>query len=321
MRSRWPSRILVGVLAAGGLVAVLQPMGALPVAGASPVGAPGGDSCTTVSTLTGTTTSLGELVTSTTSTFVTSTLTETWSLLPPLFLPFPIEAWVTSTGTTTVPETLTTTATETTTSLATSTSACPTSTTSSATAPTTTVSSAASVTTSSAAAPADASYVDGLVTHDSGQPLQGAVVSVGNATDVSDAGGHFRVGPLPAGAYTTTVRYPDGYRPASASSYPVDLDGAGSASFAFYAVQGPAAAFTPAASGFAPVWVETDRPVTLWSGTDDHAVALGTLPRWSALLVARPQAGPWLYVYNPQTRNYAYVEAAAVGPAGPPVVR
>jgi hypothetical protein len=67
--------------------------------------------------------------------------------------------------------------------------------------------------------------------------------------------------------------------------------------------------------------VETDRPVTLWSGTDNYAVALGTLPQWSALLVVRPQSGAWLYVYNPATHNYAYVEATAVGPAGPPAGR
>ncbi len=75
----------------------------------------------------------------------------------------------------------------------------------------------------------------------------------------------------------------------------------------------PAAAFTP-------WWVQNYRETDLWSGMEGGASSFGRLPQWSYLEVVAPQTGPRLYVFNPATNNYAYVEASAVGPSGAPVV-
>jgi hypothetical protein len=60
------------------------------------------------------------------------------------------------------------------------------------------------------------------------------------------------------------------------------------------------------------------RPLILWSGPDDAAEPLGSAARWDYFLVTRPQMGGRLYVIVARTRNYAWVDAAAVGPSGPP---
>ncbi|MBI2939885.1 MAG: L,D-transpeptidase family protein [Chloroflexi bacterium] len=69
---------------------------------------------------------------------------------------------------------------------------------------------------------------------------------------------------------------------------------------------------------FAPFWVQNHRVTDLWSGPDGRAQSYGPIPQWSYLQVARAQEGPRLYVYVPWTDNYAYVDAEAVGPSGPP---
>jgi len=77
----------------------------------------------------------------------------------------------------------------------------------------------------------------------------------------------------------------------------------------------PAPASSPT---FTPWWVQNFRDTHLWSGPTDPAVDYGVIPQWSYLLVVRPQDGPRLYVYVPWTKNYAYVDAASVGPSGAP---
>ena len=75
----------------------------------------------------------------------------------------------------------------------------------------------------------------------------------------------------------------------------------------------------PPAPVFHPFWVESFVPtITLWSGEDQRAVALGRQGQWSYFLVVAPQTASRLFVYNPATRNYAYVDADVVGPSGPP---
>ncbi|HVC34181.1 MAG TPA: L,D-transpeptidase family protein [Chloroflexota bacterium] len=69
---------------------------------------------------------------------------------------------------------------------------------------------------------------------------------------------------------------------------------------------------------FRPWWVQNFQVTHLWSGPDSSAVDYGLIPRWSYLDVVAPQRGARLFVYVPWTKNVAYVDAAAVGPSGPP---
>ena len=69
---------------------------------------------------------------------------------------------------------------------------------------------------------------------------------------------------------------------------------------------------------FEPWWVQTHTETELWSGPDSNAVSFGTVAQWSYFLVMAPQSGPRLHVLNPATRNYAYIDASAVGPSSEP---
>lgn len=73
--------------------------------------------------------------------------------------------------------------------------------------------------------------------------------------------------------------------------------------------------------GFVPFWVQTFRPAHLWSGTDANAEDFGPVPQLSYFRVVTPQDGPRLHVYNPSTRDYAYLDASAAGPSGPALER
>jgi hypothetical protein len=68
----------------------------------------------------------------------------------------------------------------------------------------------------------------------------------------------------------------------------------------------------------AQAWVQALRPLPLWSGPDDNAEQLGAAARWDYFLIATPQMGDRLLVLVARTKNYAWVDALAVGPAGPP---
>lgn len=72
------------------------------------------------------------------------------------------------------------------------------------------------------------------------------------------------------------------------------------------------------AGAFEPWWVQAHQETQLWSGPDVGAVSLGRVSQWGYLQVVSPQTGKRLFVLNPQTKNYAYVDAAAVGPSAPP---
>jgi hypothetical protein len=67
-----------------------------------------------------------------------------------------------------------------------------------------------------------------------------------------------------------------------------------------------------------PAWVQALRTLPLWSGPDDDAEQLGVAARWDYLLIAKPQSGDRLLVLVARTKNYAWVDALAVGPSGPP---
>lgn len=82
----------------------------------------------------------------------------------------------------------------------------------------------------------------------------------------------------------------------------------------------PPAGYTPppAQPPFTPFWVETTQATPLSSGPSDPSTTFETLAQWSPLLVLAPQDGARLYVRDPATGGTAYVQAAAVGPSGPP---
>jgi hypothetical protein len=69
---------------------------------------------------------------------------------------------------------------------------------------------------------------------------------------------------------------------------------------------------------FEPWWVQAHTETELWSGPDSGAISFGRLSQWSHLEVVAPQSGARLYVFNPATQNYAYVDAVAVGPSSAP---
>jgi hypothetical protein len=65
-------------------------------------------------------------------------------------------------------------------------------------------------------------------------------------------------------------------------------------------------------------WLQALRPIELWSGPDDQAVQLGTAARWDYFQLVRPHQGPRHQVFVARTSNYAWIDALAVGPSGPP---
>jgi hypothetical protein len=54
------------------------------------------------------------------------------------------------------------------------------------------------------------------------------------------------------------------------------------------------------------------------SSFGDNAQTFGDKPQFSYLQVVEPQIGDRLLVLDPDTGNYTYVNAADVGPSGPP---
>lgn len=67
-----------------------------------------------------------------------------------------------------------------------------------------------------------------------------------------------------------------------------------------------------------PWWVQSQQETQLWSGPDSRAICFGTVAKGSTFLVVAPQQGPRLYVLDPSSTNYAYIDAAAVAPSGAP---
>ncbi len=69
---------------------------------------------------------------------------------------------------------------------------------------------------------------------------------------------------------------------------------------------------------FKPWWVQSYRETELWSGTDDRAVSFGPVPQSSYFQVVESQQGGRFHVFNPVTRNYAYIDASSVAPSSEP---
>ena len=62
-------------------------------------------------------------------------------------------------------------------------------------------------------------------------------------------------------------------------------------------------------------WVSVHRETGLWSGPAAGDLRFGLAPTGTPLQIALPQDGPRLYVWDPSTKNYAYVDATDVGPS------
>lgn len=65
-------------------------------------------------------------------------------------------------------------------------------------------------------------------------------------------------------------------------------------------------------------WVQSHLPTDLWSAAGPGAISFGRVRPFSYFRVHGEQVGDRLYVYNPRTQNFAYVDAKAVGPSAAP---
>lgn len=72
---------------------------------------------------------------------------------------------------------------------------------------------------------------------------------------------------------------------------------------------------------FEPFWVQNHRIAEMWSGPAGapDVVSFGaTSDQFCSFLVARPPDNDRLYVFNPYSQNYFWIDAAAIEPAGLP---
>ncbi len=68
---------------------------------------------------------------------------------------------------------------------------------------------------------------------------------------------------------------------------------------------------------FASYWVAAHTATTLWSDPFGSDLPLGTAHQRAILQVSRPQDGDRLYVWNPGSEQWAWVDASDVGPIDP----
>jgi hypothetical protein len=69
-----------------------------------------------------------------------------------------------------------------------------------------------------------------------------------------------------------------------------------------------------------PAWVQSfDSDVRIWSGPTREALDYGRAgPAFTVFPVVAPQVLGRVFVYNPVTENYGWIDVRGVGPAGPP---
>ena len=65
-------------------------------------------------------------------------------------------------------------------------------------------------------------------------------------------------------------------------------------------------------------YVQNFAATELWSGPDSGATSFGTAPQWDYFQVVSRQPNGRLYVLVLRTQNFAFIDARAVGPSGPP---
>ncbi len=91
--------------------------------------------------------------------------------------------------------------------------------------------------------------------------------------------------------------------------------------FSASTLAGAAQAPTPIPTPPGAFWVKNHRPTEMWSGPagQDGVVSFGTTSgQFCSFLVVRPQDNPRLYVLNPYSNNYLWIDADAVGPSQAP---
>lgn len=85
----------------------------------------------------------------------------------------------------------------------------------------------------------------------------------------------------------------------------------------------PVASASPTPA-FTPFWVKNHRLTEMWSGPagSPGVASFGTTTaQFCSFQVVQPPSGTRLYVYNPYTDNYLWIDAEAVGPVPNPPER
>lgn len=80
----------------------------------------------------------------------------------------------------------------------------------------------------------------------------------------------------------------------------------------------PSAEELSALTGFQPWWAETFMPTWGWSAETSDAARWGAIDMWRFLQVVMPDFNGRVYVRDPLTNSYAWVDATAIGRAGEP---
>ena len=86
----------------------------------------------------------------------------------------------------------------------------------------------------------------------------------------------------------------------------------------------PVAVAASPSPAFTPFWVKNHRLTEMWSAQADGpgAVSFGTTSaQFCSFQVVQAPSGPRLYVLNPYTANYLWIDADAVGPVPNPPER
>lgn len=65
-------------------------------------------------------------------------------------------------------------------------------------------------------------------------------------------------------------------------------------------------------------WVQSFLPSQLWSAPNAEAVSFGAVRPFSYFRLHSEQVNDRFYVYNPRSQNFAYIDAAVVGPSTAP---
>ncbi|MCC7372514.1 MAG: L,D-transpeptidase [Chloroflexi bacterium] len=65
-------------------------------------------------------------------------------------------------------------------------------------------------------------------------------------------------------------------------------------------------------------WVQTWQPADLWSNTGPTAISFGKVRPFTYLRLEGPVENSRVYVFNPKTQGFAYVDAGLVGPSTAP---
>ena len=86
----------------------------------------------------------------------------------------------------------------------------------------------------------------------------------------------------------------------------------------------PSPSQAAAAAAFMPFWVKNHRLTEMWSGAagQPNVTSFGTTSaQFCSFQVVQPPAGTRLYVLNPYSNNYFWIDADAIGPVPNPPER